>query len=93
MGAGKVGDRLMRAPTPHATVRTALADPFAIPPAPPMIQAATAWRRDVRAPARTARRTYAATLAFAIAFLAGWLAVTQPQAEPETIAVVRTVAR
>lgn len=78
----------MRAPSPDTGVRLHL-----VPPSPPTVQAATAWRRDVRAPARTARCTYAATLAVAIAFLAGWLAITQPHAEPETIVVVRAVAR
>jgi hypothetical protein len=83
----------MRAPSPHATVRTALADPFAIPPAPAAtVQAATAWRRDVRAATPRFRLAYAASLALLVLSLAGWVA-SYHTPTPEAVAMARAVAR
>lgn len=83
----------MRAPTPHATVRTTLADPFAIPPPPATVQAATAWRRDVRARAPRARLAYAASLAMCVLLLSVWVWTYHALPPAEAVALAQGATR
>jgi hypothetical protein len=78
----------MHAPDPATQVRRTLAPPDDLPiPMPPMICAATAWRRDIRARARRTRLTYAASLALSVLLLSVfvWTHHALPPREATTV--------
>jgi hypothetical protein len=84
----------MRAPDPNATVRRTLAPPDDLPiPMAPMICAATAWRRDIRARARRTRLTYAASLALSVLLLSAWVWTYHALPPPEATTVAGRGAR
>jgi hypothetical protein len=85
---------VIRAPDPATHVRRTLTPPddLAIP-MPPMICAATAWRRDIRARARRTRLSYAASLALSVLLLSVWVWTYHALPPPEATTVARAVAR
>lgn len=80
---------MISAPDPTTQVRRTLTPPddLAIP-MPPMICAATAWRRDLHARARRTRLTYAASLALSVLLLSVfvWTHHALPPRETTTVA-------
>lgn len=68
------------APHPHTVVRHTLT----APPAPALVQAASAWRADLRPARRASPWPLAAALAVCCALLAGWLAARPPPSPAAT---------
>jgi hypothetical protein len=84
----------MHAPDPATQVRRTLAPPDNLAISmPPMICAATAWRRDIRARARRTRITYAASLALSVLLLSVWVWTYHALPPPEATTVAGRGAR
>jgi hypothetical protein len=80
---------VIRAPDPASQVRRTLTPPDDLAvPMPPMICAATAWRRDIRARARRTSLTYAASVALSVLLLSVfvWTHHALPPREATTVA-------